>query len=89
MKKQIYSVEEIGHAIRATRRNSKIRLVDLAQVLGVSKQTTSNVEMGRPTVQVGTVLRHLQGLGIEVHLTVPEAAAKEWQQLINQSKTNK
>lgn len=85
MKKQIYSVEEIGHAIRATRQSSKIRLVDLAQVLGVSKQTTSNVEMGRPTVQVGTVLRHLQGLGIEVHLTVPDAAKERWQQLIDKA----
>lgn len=82
MKKQIHSSKDIGHALRAVRRSSKVRLDDLAMALGVSKQTTSNIEMGKPTVQIGTVLRHLEEMGVYVFVDIPESAKSELEKLL-------
>lgn len=38
--------------------------------------------MGKPTVQVGTVLRHLQGMGVRVYVEVPEEAHEEFEKLL-------
>lgn len=82
MKKHVLTTSDLGHAVRAARKSHGIRLDDLAKVLGVRKQTTSNVEMGKPTVQVGTVLRHLQGMGVHVYLDVPDSAKQEFEKLL-------
>lgn len=82
MKKHVLTANDLGHAVRAARKSHGIRLDDLAKVLGVSKQTTSNVELGKPTVQVGTVLRHLQGMGIHVYLDIPDTAKQEFEKLL-------
>lgn len=82
MKEHVLTTNDLGHAVRAVRKSHGIRLEDLAKVLGVSKQTTSNVEMGRTTVQVGTVLRHLQGMGVHVYVDIPESAKQEFEKLL-------
>lgn len=76
MKQLIHSPQELGLALRAARKTGKVRLDDLAQMISVSKQTVTNVEQGRPTVQLGTVLRLLAEVGITVTVDIPDNAAE-------------
>jgi transcriptional regulator with XRE-family HTH domain len=78
MQIDITSVADLGMAIRAVRRHGKLRLDDLSAIAGVSKQFTSDVEYGKPTVQLGLVLKLLAELGLPLKLHLPEEAQKEW-----------
>jgi transcriptional regulator with XRE-family HTH domain len=73
MKVPIHSVDDLGLALRAIRKASNIRLDDLAETVGVSKQFTSDVEHGKPTVQLGLVLKLLKELGIPLSVDIPDA----------------
>ena len=75
MRVAIQSPSELGLIIRAVRRQSNVRTDDLAATAGVSKQFTSDVERGKPTVQLGLVLKLLAELGIVFDLDVPDEAA--------------
>lgn len=75
MKHEIKSSSDLGRAIRAVRKASGIRLDDLSGIVGVSKQTTSNLEYGKDTVSLGTVLRHLEELGISLYADISEPRA--------------
>ena len=63
MKHIIHSSEDLGFALRAVRKSAKVRLDDLSQTARVSKQTTANLEKGKPTVQLGKVLQLLKEVG--------------------------
>ena len=73
----IRSVGDLGLAVRAVRRSSKVRLDDLAATAGVSKQFASDVEHGKPTVQLGLVLKMLAELGVPLKLDIPQDAERE------------
>jgi transcriptional regulator with XRE-family HTH domain len=73
----IQSVADLGLAIRAVRRASKVRLDDLAATASVSKQFASDVEHGKPTVQLGLVLKLLSELGVPLKLEIPKDAESE------------
>lgn len=73
MKLPVTSAQDLGHIVRAVRKDAGVRLDDLAAIVGVSKQFTSDVERGKPTVQLGRVLRLLAELGIELSVEVPAA----------------
>lgn len=73
----IQSVPDLGLVVRSVRRTSKIRLDDLAATAGVSKQFASDVEHGKPTVQLGLVLKLLAELGVPLTLDIPEEADRE------------
>jgi transcriptional regulator with XRE-family HTH domain len=75
MRITIQSPAELGQVIRSVRRQSKVRLDDLAATAGVSKQFTSDVEHGKPTVQLGLVLKLLAELGVSFELDIPGEAA--------------
>jgi len=75
MKHEIKSSSDLGHAIRAVRKTSGVRLDDLSGIIGVSKQTTANLEYGKDTVSLGTALRHLQELGITLYVDIPSPEA--------------
>ncbi len=74
MKHIIHSSEDLGFALRAVRKSAKVRLDDLSQTAGVSKQTTANFEKGKPTVQFGTVLQLLKEVGLTLSVDLPESA---------------
>jgi transcriptional regulator with XRE-family HTH domain len=73
----IRSVGDLGLVARSVRRNSKVRLDDLAATAGVSKQFVSDVEHGKPTVQFGLVLKMLAELGVPLKLDIPQDAERE------------
>jgi transcriptional regulator with XRE-family HTH domain len=74
MKHIISSSEDLGFALRAVRKSSKVRLDDLSQTARVSKQTTANLEKGLPTVQLGKVLQLLAQVGLTLSVDLPESA---------------
>ena len=75
MRIPIQSTIDLGLALRAVRRQSRVRIDDLAGTAGVSKQFTQDVEHGKPTVQFGRVLKLLAELGIPLELNIPDEAA--------------
>jgi len=77
MQVTIQSVPDLGLVVRSVRRASKVRLDDLAATAGVSKQFASDVERGKPTVQLGLVLKLLSELGLPLKLDVPQDAETE------------
>lgn len=77
MRIAVQSVPDLGLVVRSVRRTSKIRLDDLAATAGVSKQFASDVEHGKPTVQLGLVLKLLSELGVPLTLDIPDEAQKE------------
>lgn len=78
MKITLHSVSDLGLALRATRKGSKVRLDDLAGIAGVSKQFVSDVEHGKPTVQLGLVLRLLNEMGLSLTVDIAPAAEQSW-----------
>jgi transcriptional regulator with XRE-family HTH domain len=77
MKMPIPSPTELGLLIRSVRRASGVRLDDLAATAGLSKQFVQDVEYGKPTVQLGLVLKLLAELGMPLNVDIPQAAAQE------------
>jgi transcriptional regulator with XRE-family HTH domain len=73
----IHSVADLGLAVRAVRRASDVRLDDFAATARVSKQFASDVERGKPGVQLGLVLKLLSELGIPITLDIPNSAEPE------------
>ena len=82
MQLPVQTVADLGLALRATRRGSKVRLDDLAQIAGVSKQFVSDVEYGKSTVQLGLVLKLLAEMGVSMSLDIPQEAHGEWEKLL-------
>jgi len=74
MKIPLTTVEDAGVVIRALRKQAGIRIDDFALTAKVSKQFMSDLEGGRPTVQMGRVLAMLQAMGVRLWLTFPDAA---------------
>jgi DNA-binding transcriptional regulator YiaG len=73
MKLPLTTVEDAGLVIRALRKHGGVRIDDFAVTAKVSKQLMTDLENGKPTVQMGRVLRLLQGLGVHVTLEIPDA----------------
>jgi len=76
MRVPIQTAADLGAAIRAMRRLSRVRIDDLAATAGVSKQFTQDVEHGKPTVQFGRVLKLLAELGIPLEVDIPDEVAR-------------
>lgn len=77
------SVLEAGIAIRTLRKRAGIRIDDFAQTAGVSKQFMTDLENGKPTVQMGKVLLLLERLGIKVGLELTPMDASAFQAELN------
>jgi len=73
------SVQSAGVAIRALRKRAGIRIDDFALTAGVSKQFMTDLENGKDTVRMGSVLNLLQRMGIRVSLDIPEEAMATFQ----------
>jgi len=58
----------LGDFVGDLRRGLKIRQADLALRAGVSRQWIVAFEQGKPTLEVGLVLRTLETLGLEVEI---------------------
>lgn len=72
MKVQLTTVEDAGLVVRALRKHADIRIDDFALTAQVSKQFMSDLENGKPTIQMGRVLALLNNLGVRVTLELPD-----------------
>lgn len=63
--------EEIGNIVRTTRKKMRATQADLALTSGTGLRFIIDLEKGKPTCQIGKVLRVLQTLGIEASVTPP------------------
>lgn len=72
MQLPINSVADLGLALRAVRRTSKLRLDDMASTSGVSKQFASDVELGKETVRMGLVFKVLSEMGLKLSVDIPD-----------------
>jgi transcriptional regulator with XRE-family HTH domain len=68
------SVQDAGVAIRTMRKRAGIRIDDFALTAGVSKQFMTDLENGKPSVQMGMVLSLLQRLNLRVSLDLPDTS---------------
>lgn len=60
------SPEELGRAIRAERRLQKLRQSELAALVGVGNRFLSDLENGKPTVELGRAMQVLSMLGLTI-----------------------
>lgn len=77
MDRAIRTAEDLGRLIREQRKRQGLRQTDLAAIIGASHVFVGDVEKGKPSVQLGRVLRLLDELGLELRLSVPNAEGSD------------
>jgi HTH-type transcriptional regulator/antitoxin HipB len=63
--------EDIGALVRDRRKTLSLSQAELAKRLQVSQRYISHLEGGKPTLQLGLVLRVLRELGIDLSVGFP------------------
>jgi transcriptional regulator with XRE-family HTH domain len=81
MRIKIQSPHQLGLLVRATRKIQRLRMDDVAGSTGVGHVFVREVERGKPTVQLGRVMRLLGELGIELEADVPADVMPEFARL--------
>jgi len=64
----IKTAADLGEAIRSIRRASKLTQDAVASLSGLSTGFLSDFENGKPTAEIGKVLKVLRTLGVDLHL---------------------
>jgi HTH-type transcriptional regulator/antitoxin HipB len=62
---------ELGNYIRTLRKKSGLTQIQLAEMVGVGKSVIYDLEKGKETVQLSTLVKILSGLNIKVKLLSP------------------
>ncbi|KPC53738.1 helix-turn-helix domain-containing protein [Amantichitinum ursilacus] len=88
-KPDIDSADDIGRFIRAARTASGITLEMAALHLGVSKQTLSDIELGKATVGIGLVLHAAREFGLSLMCVSSKQRALLKHQLLSTVATDK
>jgi len=68
LKEKIKSTEDVGKAVRKKRKEDRLSLADAAALCGVGYRFLSELENGKPTVELGKTLQVLAGLGLDVRI---------------------
>lgn len=58
--------EEIGRVVRLTRRQLGLRQEEVASLCGVGNRFLSELENGKPGLEIGRVVRVVESLGLEL-----------------------
>jgi y4mF family transcriptional regulator len=67
----------IGNIVRKERKRAGLRQDELAGAAGVGIRFIVELEAGKPTLQIGKLLRVLDTLGIKVTLSWPDGGTVE------------
>ena len=81
MKIPIQSPNDLGIAVRATRKAQQVRLDDVAGSVGVGHVFVREVEHGKASVTLGKVMQLLRELGLKLTVEIPESANEEYSKL--------
>jgi len=65
---QIRTVQDLGAAIRSHRRQRRLTQAQLAKLAAVTRAWIIAIEGGKPTAEVGAVLRTLNALGLTIEV---------------------
>lgn len=79
MKVTIHSPADLGRALRAARKDGHVLLEDLAQTVGVSKQTATNLEAGRAKLE--TLFAFMAELGVQITVELPASAVERMERM--------
>ncbi len=72
--KTIHDTRQLGAAIRAERKRLGVTQRELAMTAGTGVRFVVELEGGKETARIGSILRILQVLGITVQLDLPDNA---------------
>ena len=61
----------LGQSIRFVRTSSGLTIEDAASLSGVSKQSFSDAEHGKPGCRLGTIIKITKALGIKIYIELP------------------
>lgn len=64
----IQNSEQLGRVFRAARKHQGLRQDEISRL---SHSFIGEVEMGKPTAQIGKVLEALRELGLKLHIELP------------------
>ena len=64
------TTQQIGDSVRAQRKALGLTQIQAAGLCGVGERFMRELELGKPTVQLGKVLQVLSGLAIRLSLEV-------------------
>jgi len=67
---KITDAVQLGQLLRQRRKEAGLTLRDAAGMVGVGVRFLSELERGKPTVQIGLALQVLQMFGLELHIGV-------------------
>lgn len=67
----ILNTQHIGAAARARRKQLGVTQKDLAMTCGTGLRFIIDLEKGKPTCQIGKVLKAFQALGLEIQIKSP------------------
>jgi y4mF family transcriptional regulator len=65
---KIGDAQQIGQLVRQRRKAAGITLTEAAAVAGVGVRFLSELERGKPTLQLGLAIRVLQIFGLDLHV---------------------
>ena len=60
---------ELGRIVRLQRRESALRQNELAALAGVGTRFVSELENGKPSLELGKVVKVLETVGLEISVT--------------------
>lgn len=61
-------MKQLGEYLRYKRTSANLQLVDVASMCGLSKQTYQNIEHGRGTTRIDSVLKACEILGVDLFI---------------------
>jgi HTH-type transcriptional regulator / antitoxin HipB len=70
----IASAHDLASAVRGRRQDLGLTQADVAHQIGVSRKWLNDFELGKPTAQIGIVLRLIEALDLQIEL-VPASGA--------------
>jgi y4mF family transcriptional regulator len=65
---KVSNAKELGALVRQRRKQAGLTLKDAAGMAGVGIRFLSELERGKPTLQLGLVIEVLQLFGLELHV---------------------
>lgn len=81
---QPFSVELLGQAVKARRTQSQLKIEDAATLCGVAKQTLLDLEHGKASIKLESILKICFGLGLSLAIQpwevrdVAQEVVDEW-----------
>ncbi|MDT8452340.1 MAG: helix-turn-helix domain-containing protein [Gammaproteobacteria bacterium] len=64
----VTSPEELGRVLKMRRKELNLTQIEAGKKFNLTQKTVSNIENGRPGVQLDTLFRLMSALNLEIHL---------------------